>query len=261
MQDCQGFDLEEAFRTDVLHWTGGYFGNWPSREHANRLNWWMEFLRDSDYDFEQERRGLTPLLSYALRPGPDTVSTMSLLLSFGANIHAYSNWGENSIHCSMDSTINDDYRDVLERKLRVLIEAGCAIYHCNVFGQTPSDLAIERGYWEEWCMALESNGLDVNEVLLEDERRESNLSFSSYESECSDNNGLEGSDGKESEQHNSETLHQRDLNDDRGNSHESIERHRFWDKKKATKAWLCKKAFLIATYNEFKACLLSSLST
>lgn len=190
MQDSHGFDLEEAFRADVLHSTGGDVRNWPSREVADYSTWWIKFLRDSDYDFEQERRGLTPLLSHASERGANRVSTISLLLSFGASIHAHSSCGENSIHCSMKSMMYGEHRDVLERKLRVLIEAGCDIYHSDIFGQTPSDLAKENDCLEEWYTALESNGLDFNKVLLEDERRGSSLSFSSHESERSDNDRL-----------------------------------------------------------------------
>ena len=193
----------------------------------------MSFLKSSDYDFERERNGLTPLLSYASTPGADSVSTISLLLGFGANIHATNSWGGNSIHCSIAST---EHNSVFERKLRVLIEAGCDIYHCDAFGRSPCDMALGEGCWEEWCMALESSGFDLTEVILENEHRKTGLP-----SVRPNRRGSEKSD-------------------DQRNSHEFGYQYNlcpFHSRVQAMSSWLSKRALLNALYNEFKVCLLS----
>lgn len=72
----------------------------------------------------------------------------------------------------MWSSPRERHREVLEQKLCLLIKAGADVNHCNDRGYTPSQYA--RGVhkcWDEWCRALESCGLDINEVLQADKER------------------------------------------------------------------------------------------
>ena len=111
-------------------------------------------------------------------------------------------------------------------------------------------------------MALESNGLDVNEVLLEDKRRRFGLTSARpdyHELERSDPPRSTESYDEEPEHCDDEVLHHSHINIYGGNSNESDYRTKLcqcYDN--AMNTWQSKKALLVAGYIEFKACLLSS---
>ena len=55
-----------------------------------------------------------------------------------------------------------------KRYLTTLIKAGVDLHHRNHDGQTPSYYADRNGLWEDWCRALKSSGLDIEDVVRMD---------------------------------------------------------------------------------------------
>ena len=133
----------------------------------------MNFLKREGHDFEQkDEDGKTPLLSQLSVDGGQSLEMARLLLEFGANVHATTPAGQNALQCAMSRSNWEEYREILEQKLCLLIEAGADVNHCDEFGDTPSDDAREHYQcWDEWCRALESNGLNLHEVIQADEER------------------------------------------------------------------------------------------
>ena len=52
------------------------------------------------------------------------------------------------------------------RALEMLIQAGAGFNQRNINGETPSDYAHSYGWINEWYMALEESGMDLNEVEI-----------------------------------------------------------------------------------------------
>ena len=131
---------------------------------------WMEFLRREDYDFEHlDKIGNTPLLHHLKNDGGHCLATVRLLLGFGVDIHATDYRGRNAIQCAMLST-DDEFPELLEEKLSLLIEAGADIHHRDKWGDTPShDARYHYKCWSEWRQALKHNGLDILDVVKEEE--------------------------------------------------------------------------------------------
>jgi hypothetical protein len=160
-----------------------------SAELIASLRRWMEFLKKRDYDFEQtDMQGRTPLLDHLHKDGRQNLEAARLLLEFGANVHATDFTGRNALQCAMSNmgwVGVEMHRKTLELKLCLLIKAGADVSHCDKAGDTPTDYAQEHyDCWDEWCRALESNGLDVHEIThAEKERRKISQEQERQESE------------------------------------------------------------------------------
>ena len=142
---------------------GALFGLWNS---------WIILLKEEEYNFEQENDGgRTPLLDQLATKGCLSLEMVRRLLEFNVNVHATDCDGQNALQCAMWSVRREEQRDIMEQKLFLLIKAGADANHCDEFGRTPSDHARKRACWKEWCGALESNSLKVDEVLQADEER------------------------------------------------------------------------------------------
>lgn len=142
---------------------GALFGLWNS---------WIILLKEEEYDFKQKNEcGRTPVLNQLATKGCLSLEMVRLLLEFNVNVHATDCDGQNALQCAMWSLRREEQRDIMEQKLYLLIRAGADANHCDEFGETPSDHARERACWKEWCRALESNSLKVDEVLRADEER------------------------------------------------------------------------------------------
>lgn len=141
----------------------------------------MEILKRKGYDFEKKNTvGRTPLLDHLAVIGRQSLETVRLFLGLGVNIHATDIIGRNALQSVMYGSPRERHRDILEQrqrdilqqKLCLLIKAGADVNHCDDYGDTPSDCAREQyRCWDEWCRALESNGLDIDEVIHADAER------------------------------------------------------------------------------------------
>ena len=249
--------------------------NWCEDKLISRLSWWLSILKASSYDFQQIMDGAIPLLSHSLFPGADAVETVRLLLAFGANVHAIDDRGRNSLHCAITSSRKERFPDVLERKFRILIEAGCNVNHCATNdGSTPSDLALDLGCWDEWCMALESNGLEVSEVIQEDTRLKSKIAHTSRDHskqrisagsqsgvDCLTCKGLDNGASDDGGLNDSELDHD-GLDDSVSEDGRSLQTKDSGSclcpscrKFRALRYWLNKKAALVSCYNEIRVIL------
>lgn len=142
---------------------GALFGLWNS---------WITLLKEEEYDSKQKNEcRRTPLLNQLATKGCLSLEMVRLLLEFNVNVHATDCDGQNALQCAMRSLRREEQRDIMEQKLYLLIRAGVDANHCDEFGETPSDHARKRACWKEWCGALESNNLKVDEVLRADEER------------------------------------------------------------------------------------------
>ncbi|KAF7513702.1 hypothetical protein GJ744_007753 [Endocarpon pusillum] len=142
---------------------GALFGLWNS---------WIILLKEEKYDFQQENEcGRTPILDQLATKGCLSLEMVRLLLEFNVNVHATDCDGQNALQCAMWSLRREEQRGIMEQKLYLLIRAGVDANHCDELGETPSDHARKRTCWKEWCGALESNSLKVDEVLQADEEQ------------------------------------------------------------------------------------------
>ncbi|KAI9881624.1 MAG: hypothetical protein M1830_000189 [Pleopsidium flavum] len=139
-------------------------------EKVQQLGQWTKLLKHEGYDFDKrDPSGLTALLSHALSTRALSTQNVRLLLDEGADPQAQDQHGSNALQKAMHSLDNGElFLDNVDRKLRLLIGARCDVNHCDVWGQTPSDDALSYDCWDEWCSALEANGLDVHDVLRAD---------------------------------------------------------------------------------------------
>ena len=133
----------------------------------------MKFLRVEGYDFEQRNRyGVTPLLDHLISlGGRKTLLAIHLLLEFGADVHTTDPMGFSAIYYGMASNLEGEAAsEVLEQKLSVLIQAGADIHPPNNMDVwTPSQSArYHFNCWDEWCLALKRNGLDIRDVVEEE---------------------------------------------------------------------------------------------
>ena len=125
----------------------------------------MTFLREEGYYFEQRNPYCkTPLLNQAYRSNPTTFKTCRLLLEHGANVHATNDNGNSVLHLALRGSEDEKQLGILTRKLSMFIKAGADVNCLNKWRISPSFVARKHGGWDEWCMALEANGLDINEV-------------------------------------------------------------------------------------------------
>ncbi|KAF7512839.1 hypothetical protein GJ744_011942 [Endocarpon pusillum] len=127
-------------------------------------------LKENEYDFEQDSAGLNSLAKELVGCGRLSVELVRIKLECGANAHAICR-AYDMFRIAMCWCIEESYREFLEQKFCLLIRAGVDVNFVDVTGKTPSDVARERGYWDEWCRALESNKLKIDEVLAMDENR------------------------------------------------------------------------------------------
>jgi hypothetical protein len=133
---------------------------------------WMNFLKKEEYDFEQkDRRGRTPLLDHLSVDGGHSLEIGRLLLEFGANVHATASRGGNALQDAICSSRWEEHSEILEQKLSLPIKAGVDVNHYDEDGCSPSDYARIFERWDEWCRALESNGLNIDDVVQADEER------------------------------------------------------------------------------------------
>lgn len=144
-----------------------------SEETTTSLRRWMNFLKNEEYDFEGAEHGRTPLLDHLGSCGFASLEMTGLLLEFGVNVHATTPLGRNALQCAIYSSKEEEDREILEQKLCILIKAGVDVDHCDEYGYSPSDYAQEGWFdcWDEWCRALESNGLKIDYVTKADEER------------------------------------------------------------------------------------------
>ncbi len=103
-----------------------------------------------------------------------SVEVIRFLLECGANAHAIC-LGRYMLLLAMFSGGKESCPCVLEQKLCLLIRAGIDVNFADRFGRTPSDNARQEGCWDEWCRALESSNLNIDEVLALDESRKKHL--------------------------------------------------------------------------------------
>jgi hypothetical protein len=152
--------------------------NWSPNRAIHLFRRWIHLLIKEGYDLETRNdAGETALLVNASLHGGYSVEAVSYLIRSGANPNAINSRGENALICVLCSitTWSETYRDVIERKLSILIAAGCDINKPDSFGYTPSDHAIKQLCWYEWCDALADNGISIRDVLLRDETERARL--------------------------------------------------------------------------------------
>lgn len=159
-------------------------------EYSEPIKIWMDFLKRNDYNFElRDENGRTPLLHNLGGTGEKSLAIVRLLLEFGANPHAVDSFGRNAIQIAISSIkyhpVYEGDREVIERKLGLLIKFGVNLRHSDEKGHTASCYARSYLCWPEWCWTLIQNGIVIDEVV--GECKESLLEESSdegYDEEC-----------------------------------------------------------------------------
>lgn len=127
-------------------------------------------LKETEYDFEQSCDGLTTLAMQLTERGRFSVEVAGIMLDCGANAHAICQ-GLDMFRFPMFRCEKESDREVLEQKFCLLIRAGVDVNFEDEVGMTTSECALEFGCWDEWCRALESNNLNIHEVIEMDEKR------------------------------------------------------------------------------------------
>jgi hypothetical protein len=154
-------------------------------EEISLFRRWMRLLREEEDDVYE--MGRTPRLHFTCQGRKYRLRNQSwemevFLLEFDAKVHATAKLsGINALQFAMLGWTlgwhhlkfwpgSPGYK--FEQKLSLLIKAGADVNHCDKAGKTPSDTARDQcDCWDEWRRALESNGLDVDEVMNADEER------------------------------------------------------------------------------------------
>ena len=113
--------------------------------------------------------GRTPLLRYVIfGDQQDCIERCRGFLNNGANIHAVDCMGHSVLHFAVTRSSRSGFgvppSKNLAELLSFLIEAGAGVHCRSNFGRTPSTIARCLGVYEEWCMALKVNGLEIEEV-------------------------------------------------------------------------------------------------
>lgn len=135
----------------------------------------FQVLKENDFDLEKRNdAGLTIFLTCAGWPGERGTEISRLLCKYGANVHATDKSGWNALHYAMLSQElsvrkGNERRDpYLEERIAFMIGVGVDLHQRSDVGETPSVLAQDNDCWDEWCAALERNGLDIGEVLKDE---------------------------------------------------------------------------------------------
>ena len=204
--------MQEYFEESLpkVNFTGGLLrGSFqPSRDYST---WWSDgadqiaekffkVLKENNFDFEsQENNGRTSFLALAFQPGEWASRISRLLCKYGANVHATDKSGWNALHYAMLSQElsvrkGNERRDpYLEERIAFMIGVGVDLHQRSDVGETPSVLAQDNDCWDEWCAALERNGLDIDEVIKD----EADLWILSDEEDETEDNELNTEPGAE----------------------------------------------------------------
>lgn len=203
--------MQEYFEESLpkVNFTGGLLRG-PFQLSRDYSTWWSDgvdqivekffkVLKENNFDFEsQENNGHTSFLALADQPGKWASRISRLLCENRANVHATSLSGWNALHFAMFSkkypgTDLENMEPYLEERLAFLIGAGVDLHQRTDSGETPSVLAQDFDCWDEWCAALERNGLDIDEVLKD----EADLWILSDEEDETEDNKLDNEPGAE----------------------------------------------------------------
>ncbi|KAF2875575.1 hypothetical protein BDV95DRAFT_602990 [Massariosphaeria phaeospora] len=142
-------------------------------QKLNLAKKYMQFLQVGGYGLEQQDGdGCTLLLQTLVWYNNEiSLALCRELLDRGADVGATDHDGWNAINWALWSPTKSS--SSVEEKLSLVIERGADIHHRTKKGVTPSHFArceVEYDCWNIWCWALERNGLDVRDVVDEDEK-------------------------------------------------------------------------------------------
>lgn len=137
---------------------------------------WLKWLQENGYELNAINNhgfccGETPLHRHLSTSSRKRFSMARLLIDLGADIHAVDSLHRNALHCALRICKKGSLM-LMEEKLNLLVGRGVNISHCDVYGNTPSDLAFHSGegrFWDTWCRVLQQNGREILEVLEEEE--------------------------------------------------------------------------------------------
>lgn len=149
--------------------TGPITGNVPD-SIISMTRHFFKTLKEEGYDFDRSYAGINLLGVYLLHTGQFSVELVRNLLECGASLPVGPR-GLSLLSLPMVQSKEESCREVLVQKFSLLIKAGVDVNFVDKSGATPSDHARNNGCWDEWCRALESNNLSIEEVL-EDHNRQ-----------------------------------------------------------------------------------------
>lgn len=130
------------------------------------LQYWLEVESDVD---SRNYWSQTPLLNSAGLYWDSSSTYMSLLIKYGANVHAVDYRGRGALHLVSDLVLYPISTTEVKAQLVLLLEAGCDPNATDHDGRTPLR-QFQRGSqgWEIWTTALEKTR--GRRVLLHSER-------------------------------------------------------------------------------------------